>query len=251
MVFSFWSCAGLPYKKIFNNILGHDKPSVITPEAYSLILALNEKNREIKTFKGTGRMSLSKNNGEVISSDIAWVAENNDKIYIAVRGLLGQPIAGIATDGKYVYFASYTEKKFYKKRSDNADLKSFISIPIKIKDIILLLSGRAPVCGFDAASTEDIEDKGTVLVLMNKGTDVAEKIYFDNDNKNVTQIDMFDSGDILYSVFFDGGRFVKEYYIPSKLIISNEAGNYFKLEINNYWVDEPVSPSVFVLKSPE
>ncbi|MBU3948314.1 MAG: hypothetical protein KJ826_08865 [Proteobacteria bacterium] len=247
---SFSSCAGLQ-SNIFNNIFGQERSPVFTSEAHSLFLALNEKNRELKTFKGTGRMSLSKKNGEVISADIAWIAEDTDKIYIAVRGVLGQPIAGIATDGKYVYFASYTEKKFYKKHSDNADLKSFISIPIKMKDIILLLSGRAPVCDFDTASTEYIENKGPVLVLNNRGADIVEKIYFDQGSNNVMQIDMLDSGDMLYRVFFDGGRFVKEYYIPSKLVISSEAGDNFKLDINKYWADEPVSPSAFVLRSPE
>ncbi|MGB5157112.1 hypothetical protein [Desulfobacterium sp. N47] len=246
----FSSCAGLS-GLIFNKSTGHDEPSLITPEANRLLVALYNKNREIKTFKGTGRMNLSNKNSEVISADIAWVAENNDKIYIAVRGILGQPIAGIATDGKYVYFASHTEKVFHKKRSDNADLKRFISIPIKIKDIILFLSGRSPVCAFDTASAEEIEGKGIVLVLKNKAAELVEKIYFDNDGKNVMQIDMFDSGDLLYRVFLNDEMLVKEYHIPSKLIISDEPGNYFKLDINRYWADEPVSSSVFVLKPPE
>lgn len=247
---SFLSCAGLS-DKVFNVFFEQGKPPVITPEAYRLFLVLNEKNRKIKTFKGTGRMSLSRKNGELISADIAWVAENNNKIYLAVRGVLGQPIAGLATDGEYVYFASYAEKVFHKKRSDNADLERLISIPIKIKDIILLLSGRAPVCDFDTASTAYIEDKGPVLVLKNKGPDVVEKIYFDNENNNVMQIDMLDSGDMLYEVLFDGERLVNEYRLPSKLIISNKGGDYFKLDINKYWADEPVSPSAFVLKPPE
>ncbi|MBU1056508.1 MAG: hypothetical protein KKC46_22160 [Proteobacteria bacterium] len=246
---SFFSCAGLS-DKVYNNIFAYDRAPVFTSEAYDLFLVLNEKNREIKTFKGTGRMGLSKINGQVVSADIAWVAENGSKIYIAIRNVLGQPMAGIATDGKYVYFASYAEKIFHKKRSDNADLKRFISIPVKIKDIILLLSGRAPVCDFATASTEYIEDKGTVLVLRNRGNDIVEKIYFDNDN-NIMQIDMLDSKDLLYRVFFDGVTFVKEYHIPSRLIIVNKAGDYFKLDVSRYWADEPVSPSVFVLSPPK
>lgn len=245
---SFFSCAGLSDK--YNNIFDYDRAPVFTTEAYDLFLVLNEKNREIKTFKGTGRMGLSKINGQVISADIAWVAENGSKIYIAIRNVLGQPMAGLATDGKYVYFASYAEKIFHKKRSDNADLKHFISIPVKIKDIILLLSGRAPVCDFAAASTEYIDDKGTVLVLSNKENDTVEKIYFDNDD-NIMQIDMLDSKDLLYRVFFDGVTSVKKYHIPSRLIIVNKAGDYFKLDVSRYWADEPVSSSVFVLSPPK
>ncbi len=247
---SFLSCACLS-DRVFDNIIGREPTPVITAEAQQLFLVLNENNREIKTFKGTGRMNLSNKNREIISADIAWVAENSNKIYLVFRNILGQPMAGLATDGEYVYFASYAEKKFYKKRSDNADLKSFVSIPIRIKDIILLLSGRAPVCDFDSAIAEYIEDKGPVLVLKSKGSEVVEKIYFDNGNNNVMQIDMFDSGNILYQVFFDEVKLIKEYHIPSKFIISNEAGDYIKLYINKYWTDEPVSPSAFVLRPPE
>ena len=246
------ACAGLS-DKITINIFGHVRtPDSFEPEAGRLLSALKDKNRNIKSFKGTGRMTFSGKNRDLISADIAWVAEDKDKISLVLRDILGRPIVSLAADGEWIYFVSHADNTFYKKHSDNAGLEGFISVPVKIKDVILLLSGRVPVYEFDSASVADAENGRRILVLKKKWSGVAEKIYFGRDCQDAAEVEIFDTGgDLLYRATFEGEKKVEEYHIPSRLVVSNDAGDYLRLDIERFWADVPVSRSAFVLNPPE
>ena len=70
--------------------------------------------------------------------------------------------------------------------------------------------------------------------------------------KNVHKVEMFDSaGALAYRVEFDRMRAIKGYRVPSRLLVSNNDGSDFQLNVDRYWVDAPVSQSVFVLTPPE
>lgn len=246
------SCAGLS-DKITINIFGPvQTPDSLEPETGRLLSALEDKNRDIKTFKGTGRITLSGKNRELISADIAWVAEDNNKISLVLRDILGRPIASLASDGEWIYFVSHADNTFYKKHSDNAVLEDFISVPVKIKDVILLLSGRVPVYEFDSAAVAGAENGRCVLVLKKKWTGIAEKIYFGRDCQDAAEVELFGAaGDLLYRASFEGEKDVKEYKIPSRLVVSNDAGDYLRIDIERFWANVPVSRSAFVLNPPE
>jgi len=246
------ACAGLS-DKISTNIFGTvQTPDSYEPEAGRLLSALKDKNRNIKTFKGTGRITFSGKNRDLISADIAWVAEDKNKISMALRDILGRPIANLAADGEWIYFVSHADNTFYKNHSDNAGLESFISVPIRIKDVILLLSGRVPLYEFDSAAVADAENGMRVLVLKKKWSGVTEKIYFGRDCQDVSEIEIFGTGgDLLYRATFEGEKKVEEYHIPSRLVVSNDAGDYMRLDIERYWADVPVSRAAFVLNPPE
>ena len=246
------ACAGLS-DKITKDIFGPvQTPDSFEPEAKRLLLALKDKNRNIKTFKGTGRMTFSGKNKDLISADIAWVAEDKDKISLVLRDILGRPLVSLAADGEWIYFVSHADNTFYKKHSDNAGLESFISVPVRIKDVILLLSGRVPVYEFDSAAVAGAENGRCILVLKKKWSGVAEKIYFGRDCQDVSEVEIFGTGgDLLYRATFEGEKKVEEYHIPSRLVVSNDAGDYMRLDIEKYWADVPVSRSAFVLNPPE
>jgi hypothetical protein len=246
------SCAGLS-DKITINIFGPvQTPDSFEPEAGRLLSALKDKNRDIKTFKGTGRIKLSDKSGDLISADVAWVAEDENKFSLVLRDILGRPIASLAADGEWIYFVSYADNTFYKKHSDNAGLESFISVPVRIKDVILLLSGRVPVYEFDSAAVTGDEKRRRVLVLKKKWSGVVEKIYFGGDCRDAAEVEIYDTwGDLLYRASFEGEKYVKEYNIPSRLVVSDGAGNSLMLDIERCWADVPVSGSVFVLNPPE
>lgn len=245
------ACAGLS-DKISINIFGHlQTPDSFEPEAKKLLSALLDKNRNIKTFKGTGRVTFTGKNRDLISADIAWVAEDRNKISLVLRDILGRPLASLAADGEWIYFVSHADSTFYKKHSDNAGLESFISVPVRIKDVILLLSGRVPVYEFDSAAVAGAENGTRILILKKKWSGVTEKIYFDRDCQDAAEVEIFGTGgDLVYRASFEGEKKVEEYHIPSRLVVSNDAGDYLMLNIERYWADVPVSRSAFVLNPP-
>ena len=246
------ACAGI-LEKIPGNISGDlQTGDSVDPAILHILEVLQSKNRDIKTFKGTGRINYSVKNRGAVSANIAWVAGGENKLLIVMRGLMGQPLARIATDGEWLYFVSHADNSFYKKRSANAGMESFISIPVKSEDIILLLSGRIPVKEFDSAVLDDRNTGNPVIVLKKRWLGVVEKIYLNESRQDAVKVELFDSmGEIIYRASFDGEINVNEYRFPSRLFVSSERGDYFTLDLERCWTDIPVSPSIFVLNPPE
>ncbi|MBW2567759.1 MAG: DUF4292 domain-containing protein [Deltaproteobacteria bacterium] len=220
-------------------------------EVQKLLLFLQNRNIKLKTFKGIGKITFWKNGKKGIITSAAWVGSKPDKLRIAIRNVSGQPIVTFASDGSWLYFVSHTEQRYYKKRSNKSNLKKFISIPIKSCDVFSILAGRVPVYKHDSESIikNDAED-GYTLVLKKKWGNVIEKIYVDSSKNNVRKVEVFnDSGSFLYSAVFDRMQTINGFDVPLRLIFLGGNGNKFQLNIQRYWADIPVLPSVFVLNA--
>ncbi|MBU4343884.1 MAG: DUF4292 domain-containing protein [Proteobacteria bacterium] len=218
-------------------------------EAANLLLSLKNKNNELKTFKGTGKVTFWEKGKKGLISNIAWVGSEPDKIRFAMRSLSGQPVASLACDGTWLYFLSHNDQRFYKKPSKNSTLKKFISIPIRSSDIVSILAGRIPVAEHDSAMIKKNRSKdGYLLVLKKDWQNVVEKIYLDETRTTVRKIEMFDlNGLLLYRAEFIGMQNINSYPVPSRLFFSGANGDGFQLNINGYRADVSISPSVFVL----
>jgi len=215
-----------------------------------LISALKHQNDRLETFKGIGKIKFF-SKGKHQYARMAWVGQRPEKLRIEILGMPGQRTASLASDGKWIYLLSLTDHRFYKKRSTEAGLENFISIPVKLTDIHAFLTGRVPIHEHRYALVEK-SAHGYVLILKKEWENVLEKIYFDNSEKAVHKVEMFDSsGFLLYRVVFGRMKNIKGYKIPYRLRISNEEGVIFKLDIAQYWADVSVSPSAFVLTPPE
>ncbi len=218
-------------------------------EARDLLLSLQNRNIKLKTFKGIGKITFWKNDKKGIITRAAWVGSEPDMLRIAMRNVSGQPIVTFASDGKWLYFVSHTERRYYKKRSTKSNLKKIISIPIKSGDIFSLLAGRIPVNKHEFESIiKDDAENGYLLVLKKKWGNIIEKIYVDSSKNNVRKVEVFDdTGFLLYSAVFDRMQTINGYDVPLRLLFSGGNGDRFQLDIQRYWTDISVSPSVFVL----
>lgn len=218
-------------------------------EARNLLLSLQNRNIKLKTFKGIGKITFWKNGKKGIITNAAWVGSKPDMLRIAMRNVSGQPIVTFANDGSWLYFVSHAKQRYYKKRSTKSNLKKFISIPIKAGDILSLLAGRIPVYKheFEAIIKDDAKD-GYLLVLKKRWGNIIEKIYIDGNKNNVRKVEVFDdTGSLLYSAVFERMQTINGYDVPLRLVFSGGNGNRFQLDIQRYWADISVSPSVFVL----
>ncbi|MEA3279097.1 MAG: DUF4292 domain-containing protein [Thermodesulfobacteriota bacterium] len=218
-------------------------------ETRDLLLSLQNRNINLKTFKGIGKITFWKNDKKGIITNAAWVGSEPDMLRIAMRNVSGQPIVTFASDGRWLYFVSHTEQRYYKKRSTKSNLKKIISIPIKAGDILSLLAGRIPVYKHEFESTiKDDAENGYILVLKKRWGNIIEKIYVDGSKNNVRKVEVFDdTGSLLYSAVFDRMQIINGYDVPLRLVFSGGNGNKFQLDIQRYWTDISVSPSVFVL----
>ena len=81
-------------------------------EARKLLATLEERNRNLQTFKGIGRLKL-RQAGNVLSIRLAWIGSYPDKLRITVMNVVGQPTASLATDGRFLYMVSHSKREFY------------------------------------------------------------------------------------------------------------------------------------------
>ncbi|MBW1834904.1 MAG: DUF4292 domain-containing protein [Deltaproteobacteria bacterium] len=153
-----------------------------------------------------------------------------DMIRIAILNISGQPLLSLANDGQWFYFLSHTDNSFYKKRSSYSNLKKAIQIPIKPVEIVSLLAGRIPLYEYHAANIIRNKEQGYVIVLKKRSGNVIQKIYLNEDKKDIKKIELFDGNEI-----------------PLKLSVSSDNGNGFKIDVHKYWTDVSVNPSMFVL----
>jgi len=216
-------------------------------EVNNLLSNISLKNRDLKTFKGIGKITFLEEDKKSITSSIAWVGSGHDMIRIAILNISGQPLLSLANDGQWFYFLSHTDNGFYKKRSSYSNLKKVIQLPIKPVEMVSFLAGRIPLCEYNTADIISNKEEGYVIVLKKKGN-VIQKIYLNEDKKNVQKVEMFEAkGNLLYSIEIDGSQKINEYRVPMRIIAANDNGNKFKIDIHKYWVDVSVDPSMFVL----
>ena len=220
-------------------------------EVNNLLSTIRLKNRNLKTFKGIGKITFWKEDKKSITSGIAWVGSDPDMIRIAILNISGQPLLSLADDGQWFYFLSHTDNSFYKKRSSYSNLKKAIQIPIKSVEIVSLLAGRIPLYEYHTADIIRNKKQGYVIVLKKRNGNVIQKIYLNEDKKDVKKVELFDVNEkLLYFVVIDSLQKINKYHVPLKLSVSSNNGNGFKIDVHKYWADVSVNPSMFVLTPP-
>ena len=247
------------------------RPEVpLSLEAEKILSTLGNQNLELKTFKGIGRITFWKNKKKDVSGRIAWVASAPDKIRIVLSSVTGHPMISVASDGQWLYLNSHASGDFYKKPATASSMRRLLTVPVKTEDMIDILAGRVPIRSYDVvalsenssrvhdsegsmiAALKDSEkhrQNGFVLVLKKRWGDILEKIYLDETKNDVQKLEMFNSdGTLAYRVEFDRMRVTSGYRIPSRLLVSNDDGSDFHLDVDRYWVDPVVPGSVFILK---
>jgi hypothetical protein len=269
-IFFISACTSLSHR-ISEESTEYRSPS----KAKAIISILKSQNHTLKTIKGVGRISFLESEEKEMSTRIAWVASTPDKIRISLSSVSGHPMISAANDGQWFYFVSHASGDFYKKRPTNFNMKRFFSVSIKSQDIVNILFGRIPLVEYVSTvfiedrslkgeSGEDLESaevsslnkdiKGnknsSVILLKNKWGNVREKIYL-NDRQDAHKIEMFDStGSLVYRLELIRMQNIKSYRVPYRLKVLNDDGAGFQLDLDRYWADAAVSPSVFTLTPP-
>jgi len=223
-------------------------------EAVNLLSSLDTKNQNLKTFKGIGRIRLWHKNKDKINERVAWAGTNPSSLLIVVL-VSGHPAIKFSTEGNFLYYLDLTTTPpFFKKiRSTDSCLDRLVSIPIPSRDVVSLLSGRVPIHEYTSAGLiKNKSKKGYILVLKKKWRGVIEKIYLDENKSDIQKVEIFKSdGSLKYRAAFKTMQSIKNYHVPVKLIISNDDGAGFILDIERYMADATVSPSMFALSPPE
>ncbi len=237
------SCAGF---------LGYmEKPAKLTGQTQYFLSLLDNMNRDIKSFKGIGKIFLEKD-GIRQNERAAWIGNRPDKLRIDIISITGRPVMSVAADGKYLYAVSHRQNRFYKIPETDPGLKNMIGIPITAGFAIELLSGRIPVKKyFSAESFLDEKTGGYILVFKNRWSRIIEKIYFNKEKTMVKKFELFKRGSDRPVCYGKTGDIRKtgQYDIPFEIELFNDKAR-FKIKTDRCWVNSPIKLSSFVLKDP-
>ena len=174
------------------------------------------------------------------------------KLRIEIRTISGQPAASLANDGQWLYLHLHQEQRYHKRRSTGRNLETIFSIPVEFRDIVDLLAGRVPVRDHHRVSiSTNPAQEGYILVLSRKWRGDIEKIYLDKEKARVDQIELLDhQGSVVYRVKFEARQRVGGFLIPTALIITNQKGDRLRIDMERFWPNAAVLPSMFVLSPP-
>jgi len=227
--------------------------AVALAEAGSVLATLGRQNDTLQSFKGLGRIKMWRSGQAGIDERIAWVGAQTNKLRIVLL-VSGYPAIKMASDGNwFYYYEAGSDPPLYKKiPANDPSLKTAISIRINASEIIHLLAGRVPLSEHHTAElTREDSGEGYVLEMKRWWGGICEKIFLDESKSRVRQVEFYSrSGTLEYRARFIEMQTVNGYQVPAKLSISNDDGAGLLLDIERYWADVPVSPSMFVLDPP-
>jgi hypothetical protein len=222
-------------------------------QAQRMLSALSDQNQALKNFKGIGKIKVWQKDKLQFDERIAWIGSVPSKLSMAVL-VSGFPVIKIASDGEYLYYYEVRDgHPYYKKMATtDASLHQILSIQITVSDILQLLTGRVPLREHRSASLlTDNSGRGAVLALEGRWRGVIEKVFFDDPESRINQIEFFNRfGALIYRAKFIEMQTLQEYTVPLRLSVSNDEGSHFLLDIDQYWVEDTLAPSLFVLNPP-
>ncbi len=230
---------------------GGARPADLSPEVREVLFLVENRNPGLNTFKGTGKVSLQ-GEGILQTARAAWIGGRPDRFRFGILDISGRPATAMAADGEFVYAVSHNRERFFKTRSTDPDLKRVIGIPVKIRSVIRLLTGGAPVREFRTAEILDDEtETGPILVLKDGRDRVVETIWFSRDPMKVLAVEMYDPGkEMIYRAELKDYQSAQGFFLPF-VITLYDAENRFQLEIDRYWLNPPTPSAAFVLTDPD
>lgn len=237
----FTGCASIDFKN------KHDI------NAYNLAKQISNLNSEIKTAKGLGWLTIKENEIEIVYK-IAWISQPPSKIRITLLSN-GFPVETIVSNEKSISLFSHTGEHSLKTYSiNNPSLEKIISIPVKIEDIILLLSGQLPIKDFKYAFFDNGDNQFDnndnplkTIVLKNKSDNGIQKIFIDSKNRIKKYLATNWKIEPLYKVSFFNFIIIDSVMLPSKMLIQDNLNREVSFEISKFYINLPVKKFTFSL----
>ena len=204
-------------------------------------------NQGLIDLKGIGQMKLHRSN-QSTSARMAWAGTFPDKLRMDIMGSPGVNLVTLASNGKYVYLKLYQENRFYKKDNEKALFKGIVNIPITVREVVQILGGKIPIAPHRSAVLKDIDSDHTILELIDRWGNTCQRIFLSKKQGWPTGFEMVKpDGAVSYRTKIAEMMNLQRFKVPKHLVLSNTNGDRFELEVEKYWVNQPLPLSRFSL----
>ena len=220
-------------------------------KAQQMASKVQDINHDILTSRGTGNLTLTRN-GKTETYRMAWVAKWPLNLRMTLLSS-GVPVETIAADGKSVTFVSHTgQHAFHTVNRANPALNRIISLPVKLLDIIALLTGKIPLKGSQDVIWQMDEQNTSRLVFNNWMGTPMEKIFLNEDNQVVEYWKLDQGAPPAIKLRFDEFKRFDSYTIAGKTIFTDSHNRRLVLEITSFTPNVPLEnkAQIFHLTEP-
>ncbi len=245
----FQSCSSINYQN------RHDT------QAYILAKKISDFNKKITSSKGIGWLKIKKTKNNIITPEnnqnmarsfrIAWAAQYPDKIRITFLSS-GFPVETMISNGQSIKLFSHTGNHSIKTYNiKNPSLKDIFFIPVRVNDIITLLTGQIPVKDFNYAffdSKQACNDSKIRSIILKKTAQNSLQKLFINEQNQIEKYILTDwKIKPVYSINFFNYTQINSASIAKKIIIHDRIGREVSFEISKFYINPPVKTSLFTL----
>jgi outer membrane biogenesis lipoprotein LolB len=218
--------------------------SIAAQAAIDRLLLLNQG---LIDLKGIGQMKLVRSN-QSTSARMAWAGTFPDKLRMDILGSPGVKLVTLASNGEYVYLKLYQENRFYKKNNEKALFKGIVNIPITVREVVQILGGKIPIAPHRSAVLKDIDSDQAVLEFIDRWGNACQRVFLSSNQGRPTGFEMLKTdGTVSYRTEFAAMMDLERFKVPKYLVLSNSKGDRFELEVEKYWVNQPLPLSRFSL----
>lgn len=141
------SCQRLPV------VPGEAKPAV--PSGQVLRDQILARSQAIRSFKAKGQLSVLSPQKNYNGSALLF-GSKPETVRLDVLNFWGQPALTFLTDGQEVKMLAYSDGKLYKGPATAHNLAVFIPPPVKIQELVEVLTGGVPLAPNDEARLTDV-----------------------------------------------------------------------------------------------
>lgn len=221
----------------------------IHPRALETVNALQAVNSELRSCKGTGWLTTGPARQEK-KYRVAFAAAPPTQARITLLAA-GYPVETIVATGQKVMFVSHTKDHSpYTFNKPDPCLENAFSIPIRMSDIIRLLSGQIPLPGFKHLYLVS-EENGRRVVDLKK--DFSPKKYrITARNGRPESIACHDeNGELSYTIIFQPAERFGPVSVHPAWRVTSSKGAGFSFRLDDFHSDIPLKDSVFQLTDSE
>jgi outer membrane lipoprotein-sorting protein len=230
-----------------------DPQSAGDPRVVRWIASLQEKNTDVRTFKGVGTIRQVRG-GQVQSYRAAWIGTHPDRLRLVILAA-GRPAVKIATDGKWVTLLDpFNDRKPYRRFAfSQHGIETVFGQAVRFSDLIDLLAGRYPIHPFDTAvlrTTGDGEGVKTVA-LKRSWKGVAQTVELEASTLQATRIVTLGfGGEAKGAIRLGPERRFGDRSLPERFSFRSADGAQLSFRIDRYEDNVDVPPYVFTLPDP-
>ncbi|SMC92200.1 hypothetical protein SAMN02746065_11548 [Desulfocicer vacuolatum DSM 3385] len=210
-----------------------DKKPAKDIKARHMATKVQDTNRDIVTSRGTGNLILTRNE-KTEHYRMAWVAQWPLCLRMTLLSS-GIPVETIAANGKSVTLVSHTGQHApHTINRANPSLVKIISLPVRLGEIIALLTGKIPLRGSENVIWQRDGDTASTLIFKNWMGAPTEKIFLNKNRQVVDYWQLASGGPPAIKLHFDEFKSFNGYTIAGKTIFTDNRNRKLVLEITAF-----------------